>query len=118
MSECPKCGAGSVPARMHWQFSDAEWKCLSCKRIGRFEQSDRCRIAELEAKVAEWQQRAVGGLCRMLSVQDCNCSLCQRDREIERLRAENYVVTITEQQIKSPSHNDDEYDVAAGGDDA
>ena len=34
----------------------------------------------------------------------------------ERLKAENYIITITEQQIKSPSHNDDEYDVAAGGD--
>ena len=36
--------------------------------------------------------------------------------EVERLKAENYVITITKQQIKSPSHNDDEYDVAAGGD--
>ena len=40
--------------------------------------------------------------------------VCHRD--LQRLKAENYVITITEQQITSPSHNDDEYDVAAGGD--
>jgi len=50
--------------------------------------------------------------CKHGTPDTVSCPWC----EVERLKAENYVITITEQQITSPSHNDDEYDVAAGGD--
>jgi len=46
------------------------------------------RIDELKAEVAEWRHRAIGGTCRILSNPDCNCSLCRRDREVERLQAQ------------------------------
>ena len=48
--------------------------------------------AQLTAEVAEWKQRAVGGMCRVLSDFDCDCSLCRRDAKIIRLRATIYAV--------------------------
>lgn len=41
------------------------------------------------AESAEWKQRAVGGMCRMLSKGDaCECSLCIRDKMIAELTKE------------------------------
>jgi hypothetical protein len=47
-----------------------------------------CEAERLQAEIAEWKHRAVGGTCRILSDPDCDCSLCKRDKEIERLRVE------------------------------
>lgn len=47
-------------------------------------------VERLQAEINEWRHRAVGGTCRILSKGDeCDCSLCVRDAEIERLRASN-----------------------------
>jgi len=44
-------------------------------------------IERLRAEVAEWKHRVIGGTCRILSEGDkCNCALCIRDAEIEKLR--------------------------------
>ena len=42
----------------------------------------------LKTELAEWKHRAVGGTCRILSDPKCDCSLCKRDAENERLKAE------------------------------
>ena len=47
----------------------------------------KAEIERLREENAEWKHRAIGGTCRILSKGDgCSCSLCARDREIERLR--------------------------------
>ena len=55
--------------------------CPVCKR-------DKM-IVKLEAEVAEWKHRAVGGTCRILSKdEECDCSICQRDRKINKLKGQ------------------------------
>ena len=51
-------------------------------------------VGRLRAEAAEWEHRAIGGQCKILSEDKCDCSLCVRDAEIERLRAENRTLVI------------------------
>ena len=56
--------------------------------------TDKCPscgvLVQAAQMLREIEQRTRGGLCRMYSEGDaCDCALCRRDAEIERLRAEN-----------------------------
>ena len=44
------------------------------------------QIAALKAELAEWKHRAIGGTCRILSDENCDCSLCLRDAKLKALR--------------------------------
>ena len=49
----------------------------------------KARLAEVEAKIAEYEKRPWPG-CRMLSLGDaCACSLCQRDRRVAEVERDN-----------------------------
>lgn len=57
--------------------------------IQSLESSEDDEIARLRTEIKEWQQRAIGGGCKILSNPNCDCSLCIRDKKISELKAKN-----------------------------
>ncbi len=75
--EMQKCTIRFVECdrRHHGRLMATNWVQHECPQ---------CKIERLEDRL-----RAVHGGCRMLSEgSDCDCGLCKRDREIERLEEE------------------------------
>ena len=68
---------------MGMDLSGAITNCDCSRCLDRLEDE----VKRLRAEIAEWKHRAIGGQCRILSEGDkCDCSLCVRDAELERLR--------------------------------
>lgn len=54
-AKCPKCGADPDPRSDSFERI---WNCGTTRVNKDIDQSDSCRIAELEAKLAEWEKFA------------------------------------------------------------
>ena len=74
------------------EFADckhAYWKCESCgckTSQTTIQMPITQKVMQLEDEVAEWKHRAIGGTCKILSQgSNCDCALCKRDKEIQRL---------------------------------
>lgn len=110
---CSKCGNRieitellDVDARLIADSQATEIKRLRSEALSLSALRDK--FDAMENELADWKHRAVGGTCRILSDPECDCSLCRRDKEIERLRIANHelrgmVDTICDQYESSPT---------------
>lgn len=69
------------------EYEEYVGECRNCYYYERERQELKAEIERLRAELAEAQADRMRGNCKIMA-DDCDCGLCKREREIERLQGQ------------------------------